>query len=170
MAPALRVMAHREETNKRTGKVTVKSAAFFCSDTTDETISSEKIVGWYVSRWNIEVTFEERGVQLGLETQRQLSVRLIGRTTPYLFRMSSLAVLMAQRLHPHIFPCIRAVSTARRKEPSAMFWQQLDGICGLQEIAHRRRNSSRRFSFQWIHGGKFRRCSPILHEMAQAQY
>jgi hypothetical protein len=30
-----------------------------------------QIIPWYVSRWNIEVTFEEARAHLGLETQRQ---------------------------------------------------------------------------------------------------
>lgn len=98
------VLVRYEETNARTGKVTVKSAAFFCSDTTEETLSCEEILGGYVSRWNIEVTFEEIRAHLGLETQRHWNARAIGRTTPCLFGVFSLVVLMAQRLHPQILP------------------------------------------------------------------
>lgn len=98
------VWVRYEETHPRTGKVTVKSASFFCSDTTEETLSCEEIVGGYVSRWNIEVTFEEVRAHLGLETQRHWNVRAIGRTTPCLFGVFSLVVLMAQRLHPQTLP------------------------------------------------------------------
>ncbi len=98
------VLVRYEEKSKRTGKVRVKVGAFFCSDTTDTTITPEQILGWYVRRWNIEVTFEEVRAYLGFETQRHWSVRAIGRTTPCLFGVFSLVVLMAQRLHPQALP------------------------------------------------------------------
>jgi hypothetical protein len=98
------VLVRYEETNKRTGKVTIKVAAFFCSDVDDTTLTAEQIIGFYVSRWNIEVTFEEIRAHLGLETQRHWSVRAIERTTPGLFGLFSLVVLMAQRLHPQTLP------------------------------------------------------------------
>jgi hypothetical protein len=98
------VLVRYEATNKRTGKVTVHAAALLCSDTTDTTITPEQIIGCYVGRWNIEVTFEEIRAHLGLETQRQWSVRAIERTTPCLFGLFSLVVLMAQRLHPETLP------------------------------------------------------------------
>ena len=98
------VLVRYEETNKRTGKVTVKAAALLCSDTTDAAITPEQIIVWFVLRWNIEVTFEEMRAHLGLETQRHWSVRAIERTTPCLFGLFSLVVLMAKRLHPSSLP------------------------------------------------------------------
>lgn len=98
------VLVRYEETNKRTGKVTVHAAALFCSDVEDTALTPEEIIGCYVSRWNIEVTFEEIRAHLGLETQRHWSVRAIERTTPCLFGLFSLVVLMAQRLHPQTLP------------------------------------------------------------------
>ncbi len=98
------VLVRYEETNKRTGKVTVKAAALLCSDTTEASITPEQIIVWFVGRWNIEVTFEEMRAHLGLETQRHWSVQAIERTTPCLFGVFSLVVLMAQRLHPGELP------------------------------------------------------------------
>ena len=98
------VLVRYEEKNARTGKITIKASAFFCSDITDPTITPEQIIGFYVSRWNIEVTFEEGRANLGFETQRHWSVRAIGRTTPCLLGLFSLVVLMAQRLHPDELP------------------------------------------------------------------
>jgi hypothetical protein len=98
------VLVRFEETNKRTGIVTVNKAAFFCSDVEDSTVTPEQIIEGYVSRWNIEVTFEEIRAHLGLETQRHWSVRAVERTTPCLFGLFSLVVLMAQRLHPQTLP------------------------------------------------------------------
>jgi hypothetical protein len=98
------VLVRYEETNQRTGKVTLKAAAFFCSDVEATALTAEQILGLYVSRWNIEVTFAEVRAHLGLETQRHWSVRAIERTTPCLFGLFSLVVLMAQRLHPQTLP------------------------------------------------------------------
>lgn len=98
------VLVRYEDLNTRTGKITLKAAAFFCSDTNDPSITPERLLCWYVGRWNIEVTFEEIRAHLGLETQRHWSVRAIGRTTPCLLGLFSLVVLMAQRLHPGELP------------------------------------------------------------------
>lgn len=54
----------------------------------------------FVHRWPLEVTFEEGRAQLGIETQRQWSDLAIERTTPALFGLFSLVVLMAQALYP----------------------------------------------------------------------
>ena len=66
--------------------------AFF---TTDLEASEEQILTWFVLRWNVEVTFEELRTHLGVETQRQWSDLAIARTTPSLFGMFSVVVLMA---------------------------------------------------------------------------
>jgi DDE superfamily endonuclease len=79
--------------------------ALFC---TDPTVPMLQIVAWYVSRWNIEVTFEEVRAHLGLETQRQWSMLAIARTTPCLLGLFSLVVLMAQALHPDHLPTRQA--------------------------------------------------------------
>jgi hypothetical protein len=53
-----------------------------------------QILGWFVRRWTMEVTFEEARAHLGLETQRQWNDWAIGRTTPALFGLYSLVTLM----------------------------------------------------------------------------
>jgi len=54
-----------------------------------------KIVEIFVSRWPIEVTFEESRRHLGIETQRQWSDQAIERTTPSIFASFSIITLMA---------------------------------------------------------------------------
>jgi hypothetical protein len=98
------VLVRYEEVNERTGKVSLKAGAFLCSDITDQTITPELILGWFVCRWNIEVTFEEVRAHLGFETQREWSVRAIERTTPCLLGVFSLVVLMGKVLHPVSLP------------------------------------------------------------------
>jgi hypothetical protein len=58
------------------------------------------IVQQFVKRWTIETTFEESRAHLGLETQRQWSDRAIERTTPCLFGLYSVVVLLAHALYP----------------------------------------------------------------------
>jgi DDE superfamily endonuclease len=79
--------------------------ALFC---TDPRAAAERIVGWYVDRWHIEVTFEEARAHLGLETQRAWSTRAVGRTTPCLLGLFSLVVLLAHALHAKELPIRRA--------------------------------------------------------------
>ena len=52
-----------------------------------------EILGWFVSRWSIETTFQESRAYLGVETQRQWSDLAIAPTTPALFGMFSLIAL-----------------------------------------------------------------------------
>ena len=82
-----------------------KPGALFCSD---PKVTASQIILSFITRWNIEVTFEEVRAFLGFETQRQWSDRAIERTTPGLFGLFSLVVLMAQALHPKTLPARRA--------------------------------------------------------------
>jgi len=56
------------------------------------------ILAWFVSRWQIEVTFEEVRAHLGFETQRQWSDKAILRTTPALLGLFSIVTLWAHDL------------------------------------------------------------------------
>jgi hypothetical protein len=66
--------------------------AFF---STDINLEPEKIVNYFVLRWNIEVTFFETRAHLGVETQRQWSDKAIARSTPMLMSLFSLICLFA---------------------------------------------------------------------------
>lgn len=60
--------------------------------------SAQRIIEIFVSRWSIEVTFEESRRHLGIETQRQWSDKGIERTTPCIFGSFSVIALMSQKL------------------------------------------------------------------------
>jgi hypothetical protein len=75
-----------------------KSSAF-CS--TDLSLSAQAILKHYVSRWNIEVTFQECRAHLGFETQRQWNTLAIARITPLVLGLYSLVVLLALELSAH---------------------------------------------------------------------
>jgi hypothetical protein len=65
---------------------------------TDPVACSAQIIGWFVSRWPLEVTFHEVRAHLGVETQRQWSDLAILRTTPALLGLFSLVTLFADAL------------------------------------------------------------------------
>jgi hypothetical protein len=63
---------------------------------TDLHASPLQIVSWFVLRWQLETTFQEVRLHLGVETQRQWSDLAILRTTPALLGLFSLVTLLAQ--------------------------------------------------------------------------
>lgn len=87
-----------------------RPCALFC---TDPAATMHQIIAWYVSRWQIEVTFEEVRCHLGVETQRQWSARAIARTTPCLLGLFSLVLLLASRLSPTGLPTRQAAWYAK---------------------------------------------------------
>ena len=60
---------------------------------TDLDADPADILQWFVSRWQVEVTFQETRAHLGVETQRQWSDLAILRTTPALLGLFSLITL-----------------------------------------------------------------------------
>jgi hypothetical protein len=71
-----------------------KTQALLC---TDLNADPEKVLSWFVMRWQLEVTFQEVRWHLGFETQRQWSEMAIRRTTPALLGLFSLVTLFAHR-------------------------------------------------------------------------
>jgi hypothetical protein len=71
-----------------------KTQALLCSDLDTD---PQKIVCWFVMRWQLEVTFQEVRRHLGFETQRQWSDLAIERTTPALLGLFSLIALFAHQ-------------------------------------------------------------------------
>ena len=65
---------------------------------TNQELTAEQIVEWFVMRWQLEVTFEEARAHLGIETQRQWSDKAIARTTPLLLGLFSMVTLFAHHL------------------------------------------------------------------------
>ena len=65
---------------------------------TDLNASPKDILTWFVSRWQVEVTFEEVRAHLGVETQRQWTDQAILRTTPALLGLFSIITLWTHDL------------------------------------------------------------------------
>jgi hypothetical protein len=72
-----------------------ESRALLC---TDQNADPAQIIGWFVLRWQVEVTFHEVRTHLGVETQRQWSDLAILRTTPALLGLFSLITIFAHQL------------------------------------------------------------------------
>ena len=66
---------------------------------TDLGAQPERIISWFVRRWQMETTFQEVRQRLGFETQRQWSELAIRRTAPALLGLFSLVTLFA---HQHM--------------------------------------------------------------------
>jgi hypothetical protein len=73
-----------------------RTQGFLC---TDVSLGPEPILSMFVSRWQLETTFEEVRAHLGVETQRQWNPLAIARTTPVLLGLFSLVTLWADRLY-----------------------------------------------------------------------
>jgi len=71
-----------------------ETQALLCTDLDAE---PQKVVSWFVMRWQLEVTFQEMRRHLGFETQRQWSEMAIRRTTPALLGLFSLITLVAHQ-------------------------------------------------------------------------
>lgn len=71
------------------------SQALLCTNLTYDPV---QILSWFVLRWQIEVTFQEVRVHLGVETQRQWSDLAIARTTPILLGLFSWVTVVAHLL------------------------------------------------------------------------
>jgi hypothetical protein len=86
------------------------------------------ILGWFVSRWQVEVTFSEVRAHLGVETQRQWSDKAILRTTPVLLGLFSIVTLWAHDL-----------SKSRKLKPRTTAWYSKTALTFSDAIAAVRR-------------------------------
>ncbi len=87
---------------------------------TDLDAQPATILGWFVSRWRVETTFQEVRAHLGVETQRQWSGLAILRTTPALLGLFSLITVWADDLARDTVSALRPNAAAwyRKQEPT----------------------------------------------------
>src|ERR1700681_3302699 len=95
---------------------------------TDLEAHPRDILAWFVSRWQVEVTFAEVRAHLGVETQRQWSDKAILRTTPVLLGLYSIVTLWAHDL-----------SKSRKLKPRTAAWYQKSVLTFSDAIAAVRR-------------------------------
>ena len=93
-----------------------KTQALLC---TDLGADPQKILSWFVRRWQLEVTFQEMRRHLGFETQRQWSEMAIGRTTPALLGLYSVVTLFAhQRMRQATSALRRQAAWYHKRHPT----------------------------------------------------
>jgi hypothetical protein len=85
---------------------------------TDLNADPERIVRWFVMRWQLEVTFQEARRHLGFETHRQWSEMAIGRTTPALLGLFSLVTVFAHRRMAQAAGVFRQAAWYRKRHPT----------------------------------------------------
>lgn len=95
---------------------------------TDLNAHPRDILAWFVSRWQVEVTFEEVRAHLGVETQRQWSDNAILRTTPALLALFSIVTLWTHDL-----------AKSRKLKPRATAWYAKSFLTFSDAIAAARR-------------------------------
>jgi DDE superfamily endonuclease len=114
-----------------------KTQALLC---TDLRADPQKIVSWFVMRWQLEVTFQEMRRHLGFESQRQWSDMAIQRTTPALLGLFSLVTLFAHRRMVQAAGALRQAAWYHKKHPTFAdalalvrkeLWAQEQTFCGL---------------------------------------
>jgi hypothetical protein len=64
---------------------------------TDLDADPERIISWFVRRWQMEASFQEVPQRLGFETQRHWSDKAIERTAPAMLALFSLLTLLAHQ-------------------------------------------------------------------------
>jgi hypothetical protein len=93
-----------------------KTQALLCSDLEAD---PQKILSWFVLRWQLEATFQEVRRHLGFETQRQCSEMAIRRTTPALLGLFSLVTSIAHhRMTTRALGALRQVAWYHKRHPT----------------------------------------------------
>ncbi|MCO6500055.1 MAG: transposase, partial [Vicingus serpentipes] len=105
---------------------------------TDSKMTPQEIIEAYIKRWNIEVSFRECREHLGLETQRQWSDKAIERSTPLLFCLYSLIILIGNAIYKE--KGVMTHSTAWYQKTQLTFSDLLIGV--KMEIWKWRNNSN----------------------------
>ena len=85
---------------------------------TDPVCDPRDIIGWFVRRWALEVTFRETRDHLGVETQRQWSDQAIARTTPCLLGLFSIVALLTTRLRKRTRMAVAGAAWYRKQRPT----------------------------------------------------
>jgi hypothetical protein len=85
---------------------------------TDPDRDPRDIIGWFVRRWSLEMTFRETRDHLGVETQRQWSDQAIARTTPCLLGLFSIVALLTTRLHKRTRLAVADAAWYRKPHPT----------------------------------------------------
>src|SRR5215207_5440127 len=85
---------------------------------TDLDAQPERIISWFVRRWQMETTFQEVRQRLGFETQRHWSQIAIQRSAPALLGLFSLVTLFAHQQKARISNAARRAAWYEKAHPT----------------------------------------------------
>src|SRR5215210_3872182 len=106
---------------------------------TDLHADPERIIAWFVRRWQMESTFQEVRKRLGFETQRHWSEQAVQRSAPALLGLFSVVALLAHRQRERIPKAVRRAAWYDKKHPTFSdalalvrkeLWTQEATFCG----------------------------------------
>ncbi|MDP8951272.1 MAG: hypothetical protein M3N18_03360, partial [Actinomycetota bacterium] len=81
-------------------------------------VEPQRIISWFVKRWQMEATFQEVRQRLGFETQRHWSELAIRRTAPALMGLFSLVTLSAHRQEARFSSATRPAAWYDKRHPT----------------------------------------------------
>jgi DDE superfamily endonuclease len=85
---------------------------------TDLDADSERIISWFVKRWQMEATFQETRQRLGFETQRHWSDKAIRRTAPAMLALFSMITLLAHQYMAERSNVVRGAAWYDKRKPT----------------------------------------------------
>ncbi len=92
-----------------------ETQALLCTDLDAE---PERIISWFVRRWQMETTFQEVRQCLGFETQRHWSEMAVRRTAPALLGLFSLVALFANQQKARMSNAARRAAWYDKEHPT----------------------------------------------------
>lgn len=93
----------------------LKTQALLC---TDLDAGPERIISWFVRRWQMEATFQESRQRLGFETQRHWSDKAIHRTAPAMLALFSVVTLLAHQYMAEGSNLVRGAAWYDKRDPT----------------------------------------------------
>ena len=94
---------------------TFETQALLC---TDLDADPERIISWFVRRWQMEATFQESRQRLGFETQRHWSDKAVERTAPSMLALFSVLTLFAHQYMAGGADIARRTAWYAKREPT----------------------------------------------------
>ena len=92
---------------------------------TDQTITPQQMLTFFIQRWTVETTFEQARAHLGMETQRQWNDQAIAHSTPLVLALFAMVAILADTLYKKTACRVRQTAWYRKTKPTfsdALAW------------------------------------------------